>query len=104
MSNKLTYNGKEYRWKDGQESEDKLMSASGFIGDYNGGVAFVNTGAKLVARNCTFSGNAGRNGGVIYMADGVIEEEGTPEEVFGDPKSEKTKAFIAHAFDRGAEL
>lgn len=33
MSNKLTYNGKEYRWKDGQESEDKLMSASGFIGD-----------------------------------------------------------------------
>ena len=41
---------------------------------------------------------------IIYMADGVIEEEGTPEEVFGDPKSEKTKAFIAHAFDRGAEL
>ena len=41
---------------------------------------------------------------IIYMADGVIEEEGTPEEVFGNPKSEKTKAFIAHAFDRGAEL
>ena len=37
---------------------------------------------------------------VIYMADGVIEEEGTPEEVFETPKSEKTKAFIAHAFDR----
>ncbi len=37
---------------------------------------------------------------VIYMADGVIEEEGDPEEVFGNPKSEKTKAFIAHAFDR----
>ena len=37
---------------------------------------------------------------VIYMADGVIEEEGAPEEVFGNPKSEKTKAFIAHAFDR----
>ena len=31
---------------------------------------------------------------VIYMADGVIEEIGTPEEVFGSPKSEKTKAFL----------
>ncbi len=37
---------------------------------------------------------------VIYMADGVIEEMGTPDEVFGNPKSEKTKAFIAHAFDK----
>lgn len=33
---------------------------------------------------------------VIYMADGVIEEMGTPDEVFGDPKSEKTKRFLAH--------
>ncbi len=31
---------------------------------------------------------------VIYMADGVIEEMGTPDEVFGAPKSEKTRAFI----------
>jgi polar amino acid transport system ATP-binding protein len=31
---------------------------------------------------------------VIYMADGVIEEMGTPEEVFENPKSEKTKAFL----------
>ncbi len=31
---------------------------------------------------------------VIFMADGVIEEIGTPDEVFGDPKSEKTKAFL----------
>lgn len=31
---------------------------------------------------------------VIYMADGVIEEMGTPEEVFDHPKSEKTRAFI----------
>ena len=31
---------------------------------------------------------------VIYMADGVIEEMGTPEEVFGSPKSEKTRSFI----------
>lgn len=32
---------------------------------------------------------------VIYMADGVIEEEGTPAEVFDNPKSERTKAFLA---------
>ena len=31
---------------------------------------------------------------VIYMADGVIEEMGTPEEVFDHPQSEKTKAFL----------
>ena len=31
---------------------------------------------------------------VIYMADGVIEEMGTAEEIFTDPKSEKTRAFI----------
>ena len=34
---------------------------------------------------------------VIYMADGNIEEMGTPEQVFGSPKSEKTKAFLRHA-------
>ena len=32
---------------------------------------------------------------VIFMADGIIEEEGTPEEVFENPKSEKTKAFLS---------
>ena len=31
---------------------------------------------------------------VIYMADGVIEEMGTPEQVFDNPQSEKTKAFL----------
>ncbi|MBO5094725.1 MAG: amino acid ABC transporter ATP-binding protein [Lachnospiraceae bacterium] len=32
---------------------------------------------------------------VIFMADGVIEEEGTPEEVFGSPRSEKTREFLS---------
>ena len=32
---------------------------------------------------------------VIYMADGVIEEMGTPEEVFDHPRSEKTRGFIS---------
>ncbi len=31
---------------------------------------------------------------VIFISDGIIEEEGTPDEVFGNPKSEKTKAFL----------
>ena len=37
---------------------------------------------------------------VIYMADGVIEEIGTPEQIFDNPQSEKTKAFLhgAEAF------
>ena len=36
---------------------------------------------------------------VIYMADGVIEEMGTPEQVFGNPQKEKTKAFLQGAQD-----
>ena len=31
---------------------------------------------------------------VMYMADGVIEEMGTPEQVFGNPQSEKTRNFL----------
>ncbi len=31
---------------------------------------------------------------VLFMADGIIEEYGTPEEVFDNPKSEKTKSFL----------
>ena len=31
---------------------------------------------------------------VIYMAEGVIEEIGTPEQIFENPKSPKTRAFI----------
>lgn len=32
---------------------------------------------------------------IIFMDNGVIEEEGTPEEVFDNPKSERTREFIA---------
>ena len=31
---------------------------------------------------------------IIYMADGVIEEMGTPDAVFGNPRSEKTRSFL----------
>ena len=34
---------------------------------------------------------------VIYMADGVIEEMGTPEDVFEHPTSDKTRHFICGA-------
>ena len=36
---------------------------------------------------------------VIFMADGVIEEIGTPEEVFSNPKSPKTKAFLEKSLE-----
>lgn len=31
---------------------------------------------------------------ILFMVDGFIEEEGTSEEIFEQPKSERTKAFI----------
>ncbi len=37
---------------------------------------------------------------VIFMADGVIEEMGTPEDIFDHPQSEKTKAFLSSSFEK----
>ena len=37
---------------------------------------------------------------VIYMADGLIEEAGTPDQIFGNPQSEKTRAFLHGAQER----
>jgi len=31
---------------------------------------------------------------VVFMADGVIEEEGSPEELFGNPKKARTQEFL----------
>ena len=31
---------------------------------------------------------------IIFMADGIIEEYGTPDEVFLNPKSQKTRNFL----------
>ena len=33
---------------------------------------------------------------VIFMEGGLIVEEGTPEQVFDNPKSERTKDFLGH--------
>ena len=36
---------------------------------------------------------------VVFMADGIIEEMGTPEEVFCNPQSPKTQAFLNKAHE-----
>jgi polar amino acid transport system ATP-binding protein len=36
---------------------------------------------------------------VIFMADGVIEEIGTPEEIFENPKSPKTQQFLSKSLE-----
>lgn len=37
---------------------------------------------------------------VIFMANGVIVEEGGPDEVFGNPKDSRTKEFLARVIER----
>ena len=37
---------------------------------------------------------------VVYMADGRIEEEGSPEEIFSSPKSQRTKDFLSRFNDK----
>ena len=37
---------------------------------------------------------------VIFMDDGYIVEEGTPEEVFGQTQNERTKQFLQRFNDR----
>lgn len=37
---------------------------------------------------------------VVYMADGRIEEEGSPEEIFSNPKSQRTKDFLSRFNDK----
>jgi len=33
---------------------------------------------------------------VVFLADGLIEESGTPEEMFNNPKSERLQRFLSH--------
>lgn len=37
---------------------------------------------------------------IIFMADGVIEEMGTPEEIFENPRSEKTRHFLQNSLEQ----
>ena len=34
-----------------------------------------------------------------YMAENVVDKQGTPEEVFDAPKSEKTRAFLRKSLE-----
>ena len=36
---------------------------------------------------------------VIFMADGIIEEDGTPEQVFCHPRSAKTQQFLSSSLE-----
>lgn len=37
---------------------------------------------------------------IIFMADGVIEEMGTPQQIFENPKSEKTRNFLQNSLEK----
>ena len=37
---------------------------------------------------------------VIFMADGSIIEEGTPEEIFSNPKNDRTKDFLKRSLEK----
>lgn len=37
---------------------------------------------------------------VIFMADGYIVEEGTPDEIFTNPKNDRTKAFLSRVLEK----
>jgi putative lysine transport system ATP-binding protein len=37
---------------------------------------------------------------VVFMKDGVICEEGTPEQIFGSPEKQETRDFLSRFFDR----
>ena len=37
---------------------------------------------------------------IMFMADGVVEEIGTPQQIYENPQSEKTKAFLAKSLEK----
>ena len=37
---------------------------------------------------------------VVFMADGVICEEGTPSDIFENPQNQKTRDFLTRFFER----
>jgi len=41
---------------------------------------------------------------VIFMADGMIVEEGPPQQIFSAPRNERTRQFLRSILERGGEL
>ena len=37
---------------------------------------------------------------IMFMADGVVEEIGTPQQIYENPQSEKTKTFLANSLEK----
>ncbi len=57
------------------------------------GLADQETTMIIVTHEMAFARDV--SGQVIFMDDGRILEQGTPEEVFGNPKEERTKQFLS---------
>ena len=56
------------------------------------GLAEKNTTMVIVTHEMQFARDVADN--VLFMADGVVVEYGPPEEVFGNPKEDRTKQFL----------
>jgi ABC-type polar amino acid transport system ATPase subunit len=41
---------------------------------------------------------------VVFMADGIVVEEGTAQQIFSAPKNERTRQFLQTILERNAEL
>ncbi len=52
-----------------------------------------NTTMIIVTHEMTFAKNVSDK--VIFMADGIIEETGTPQEIFENPQSQRLKDFLS---------
>ena len=58
-------------------------------------LADTNMTMIIVTHEMAFARNVSDR--VIFMDNGVIAEEGSPEEVFGNPKTERLKEFLSNA-------
>lgn len=60
-------------------------------------LALENITMVIVTHEIEFAKNVSDR--IIFMSDGIILEEGTPEEVIDNPKNERTKAFLSKILD-----
>lgn len=58
------------------------------------GLAQKNTTMIIVTHEMSFARDVSNQ--VIFMDEGVIAEQGTPEQIFGHPQQERTKQFLSH--------
>lgn len=58
-------------------------------------LADTNMTMIIVTHEMAFAKNVSDK--IIFMDDGVIAEEGTPDEVFGNPKTQRLKDFLSNA-------